>query len=153
MEPGTWKSFLLLRGGRGEGVLPFVILVPLEFCRGTAEASHCNVPFCPTGTPVPLASEMYGGSTKRGHSTASQMPPRSVFRPHSNRRSHEVWRMKPSRITRERLPAHCPHSSERQWDGQASRPISCLNFSTFIGDSQLHPPYAPWLDSTFNLAL
>lgn len=32
---------------------------------GTAEASHCRVPFCPTGTPVPLASEMYGGSTER----------------------------------------------------------------------------------------
>lgn len=32
---------------------------------GTAEASHCSVPFCPTGTPVPLASEMYGGSAER----------------------------------------------------------------------------------------
>jgi hypothetical protein len=32
---------------------------------GTAEASHCNVPFCPTGTPVPLASEIYGGSAER----------------------------------------------------------------------------------------
>jgi len=29
---------------------------------GTAEASHSRMPFCPTGTPVLLASEMYGGS-------------------------------------------------------------------------------------------
>lgn len=29
---------------------------------GTAEASHSRMPFCPTGTPVLFASEMYGGS-------------------------------------------------------------------------------------------
>ena len=71
---------------------------------GTAEASHCRVPFCPTGTPVPLASEMYGGSTKRGHLTASQMPPSICF-PHPTLTlvSTKCWRTKPSRITKERL--------------------------------------------------
>ena len=32
---------------------------------GTAEASHIRMPFCPTGTPVLFASEMYGGSVGR----------------------------------------------------------------------------------------
>lgn len=43
---------------------------------GTAEASHCRVPFCPTGTPVPLASDMYGGSAERRRS----MPFNSTFK-------------------------------------------------------------------------
>lgn len=121
---------------------------------GTAEASHCRVPFCPTGTPVPLASEMYGGSTKRGHSTASLMPPLLCSPgPTLTLVSTECRRMKPSRITRERLACTASAPLGRQWDEQASRPISRLHFSTFTGDSQRHPPHAPWLDSTFNLAL
>lgn len=40
---------------------------------GTAEASHSRMPFCPTGTPVLFASEMYGGSVGRGE-TRGQCP-------------------------------------------------------------------------------
>lgn len=32
---------------------------------GTAEASHCKTPFCPSEVPVLLAFEMNGGSTSQ----------------------------------------------------------------------------------------
>lgn len=66
LESKTWKSFLILWGEGWGGYLYLLSsLYHWNSAEGTAEASHCSVPFCPTGTPVPLASEMYGGSAER----------------------------------------------------------------------------------------
>lgn len=52
---------------------------------GTAEASHSRMPFCPTGTPVLFASEMYGGSAGKTGAGGWCLPPLSshpFFFPH-----------------------------------------------------------------------
>lgn len=54
---------------------------------GTAEASHCKVPFWPMGTPVPLASEIYGGSAQKTilqegylqRTRHQEVPPQNLF--------------------------------------------------------------------------
>lgn len=65
LESKTWKSFLLWEERWGRCLYLLSSLYHWNSAEGTAEASHCSVPFCPTGTPVPLASEMYGGSVER----------------------------------------------------------------------------------------
>lgn len=57
---------------KGEGPHLLSSLYHWNSAEGTAEASHCRVPFCPTGTPVPFASEMYGGSAERRRPVASE---------------------------------------------------------------------------------
>lgn len=68
-------GFLMMKGEGGKGQLPppwgtpgsyrLSSLYHWKSAEGTAEASHIRMPFCPTGTPVLFASEMYGGSVGR----------------------------------------------------------------------------------------
>lgn len=83
--PGRASFFL----GEGEGKESYLLSSLYHWNSARPRRLTLPVPFCPTGAPVPLASEMYGGSTKRGHSTASQMPLALFSRPHSSG-LHEV---------------------------------------------------------------
>lgn len=83
VEPGTWQRCLCGCGaGRVPGS-PYLLssLYHWNSAEGTAEASHCSVPLCPTGTPVPLASEMYGGSAERRCPVAFESQTRPLLHP------------------------------------------------------------------------
>lgn len=72
---------------------------------GTAEASHCSVPFCPTGTPVPLASDMYGGSAERRRSMPFNSTLKNENKQTSNKLPHS-WTLFPNLCP---ISAHLHH--------------------------------------------
>ena len=52
---GPGRASFFLGEGEGEGVLPFVVLVPLEFCRGNRGGFTLQGPFLSHGHAGPLS--------------------------------------------------------------------------------------------------